>query len=63
MPGASPRSQLIRILAEMLVEDALARPDETDRAIISDPKPISQPSHARRHLRPVQHRPTEANVD
>lgn len=56
------RSALVRLLAEMLVEEALAT-QKSDRAIISPPPPPSRPSNARRNLRPVQHRPAEANLD
>lgn len=57
----SPRSQLIRLLAEQLVAQALA-----DRAAQRDklqPPAQEQPANARRHLRPVQLRSTAANVD
>lgn len=55
MPTA--RSQLVRLLAEQLVRDALAR-----RAMIAA-KPEQKTPHASRPLRPLLDRSAEANFD
>lgn len=54
------RRDLVRLIAERLVRDALAAQPGARAMIAPEPSPTH---HARRPLRPIQLRPAEANLD
>ena len=60
--ACTPRQALARLLAQMLVDDAILNPGEPGHAMMSTQQPENR-RHASRTLRPVQHRPAEANLD